>query len=174
MPYLELVAGTVATPIGTFGAVWTPAGLARLTFPNEPLSLCDEWIRRWEPRARVLRDPGHLHDLSAQLNAYFTGSLTDFSLPLDMRGTAFQQAVWQALTAIRYGQTCAYSDVAEAIGRPSAVRAVGAAIGANPVPVVVPCHRVIGKNGSLTGFAGGIPLKKQFLALEQKAVQLLG
>jgi len=174
MAHPELRIGTVETPIGAFGAVWTPAGLARLTFPTEPLSNCEAWARRWEPQARVVRGSEGLKALALELNEYLAGSRTAFSLPLDLRGTEFQQAVWQALLRIGYGETWAYADVAAAIGRPAAVRAVGAAIGANPVPVVVPCHRVIGKDGSLTGFGGGLPLKQQLLALEKKTAHPRG
>jgi methylated-DNA-[protein]-cysteine S-methyltransferase len=102
----------------------------------------------------------------AQLRAYFAGELRSFDLPLDMRGTDFQQRVWRELREIPYGETRSYSFVASAIGSPKAVRAVGAANGRNPVPIVVPCHRVIGAGGSLTGYGGGLPLKKFLLQLE--------
>jgi len=101
-----------------------------------------------------------------QLRAYFAGELREFDLALDMQGTAFQQEVWRELCSIPYGATRSYGFVAQAIGRPKAVRAVGAANGQNPVPIVVPCHRVIGAGGGLTGFGGGLPLKKFLLDLE--------
>ncbi|MBP8221372.1 MAG: methylated-DNA--[protein]-cysteine S-methyltransferase, partial [Aeromonadaceae bacterium] len=97
---------------------------------------------------------------------YFAGRLQRFTLPLAAHGTAFQQAVWQALCDIPYGETRSYGDIARAIGKPAAVRAVGAANGRNPLSIIVPCHRVIGQNGSLTGYAGGLPIKQQLLALE--------
>lgn len=103
----------------------------------------------------------------AEFDAYFAGRLQRFSLPLAARGTAFQQAVWQALCDIPYGETRSYSDIARAIGKPDAVRAVGAANGRNPLSIIVPCHRVIGQNGSLTGYAGGLEIKKALLALER-------
>ena len=102
----------------------------------------------------------------AEFDAYFTGRLQRFTLPLAAHGTAFQQAVWQALRDIPYGETRSYSEIARAIGKPSASRAVGAANGRNPLSIIVPCHRVIGQNGSLTGYAGGLPIKQQLLALE--------
>ncbi|MGV2705456.1 UNVERIFIED_CONTAM: methylated-DNA--[protein]-cysteine S-methyltransferase [Aeromonas salmonicida] len=102
----------------------------------------------------------------AEFAAYFAGRLQRFTLPLAAHGTAFQQAVWQALCDIPYGETCSYGDIARAIGKPAAVRAVGAANGRNPLSIIVPCHRVIGQNGSLTGYAGGLPIKQQLLALE--------
>lgn len=104
---------------------------------------------------------------SEQLNAYFAGQRQGFDLPLAPQGTPFQQRVWQALLTIPYGQTRSYADLAAQIGKPQASRAVGAANGRNPLSIVVPCHRVIGKNGSLTGFAGGVACKQKLLDLEQ-------
>ncbi|WP_439517318.1 methylated-DNA--[protein]-cysteine S-methyltransferase [Hydrogenophaga sp.] len=102
-----------------------------------------------------------------QLTAYFAGRRTTFDLPLDLqRGTAFQQRVWQALLQIAAGRTTSYGALSQRIGNPAAVRAVGAAVGRNPVSIVVPCHRVIGANGSLTGYAGGLDRKTALLALE--------
>jgi methylated-DNA-[protein]-cysteine S-methyltransferase len=101
-----------------------------------------------------------------QLREYFAGERREFTLPLAPHGTDFQREVWRALAAIPYGELRSYRDIAQAIGRPKAVRAVGAANGRNPLPIVVPCHRVIGSDGSLTGFAGGLAMKKQLLNLE--------
>lgn len=101
------------------------------------------------------------------MSAYFAGSLEEFRLPLQMEGTDFQLRVWRLLREVPYGQTCSYRDLAVAMGKPNAVRAVGAANGANPLPIVVPCHRVIGSNGSLTGYGGGMALKKRLLDLEK-------
>jgi len=101
-----------------------------------------------------------------QLRAYFAGRLRRFDLPLDLRGTDFQLRVWRELESIPYGETRSYSQIAAAINAPQAVRAVGAANGANPIPIVVPCHRVIGPGGKLVGCGGGPPLKKRLLALE--------
>ena len=101
-----------------------------------------------------------------QLRAYFAGQLRRFDLPLDLRGTDFQLRVWRELERIPYGETRSYLQIAEAIGAPRAVRAVGAANGANPIPIVVPCHRVIGASGKLVGYGGGLPLKKRLLQLE--------
>jgi methylated-DNA-[protein]-cysteine S-methyltransferase len=107
-----------------------------------------------------------LKQASQQLQAYFDGALRTFDLPLSPHGTAFQQSVWDALLAIPYGETRSYREVAAGIGTPKAVRAVGAANGQNPIPIVIPCHRVIGSNGKLTGFGGGLPLKRRLLDLE--------
>lgn len=103
----------------------------------------------------------------AQLAAWFRRERTDFELPLAPEGTEFQRAAWKALQRIPFGETRYYAQQADLIGRPSAVRAVGAANGANPIAIVVPCHRVIGKNGSLTGYAGGLERKQWLLAFEQ-------
>jgi methylated-DNA-[protein]-cysteine S-methyltransferase len=105
-------------------------------------------------------------DAEAQLHAYFAGELERFELPLAPRGTAFQLSVWEALREVPYGSTTTYSGLAAALGRPSACRAVGAANGRNPLPVIVPCHRVIGAAGELTGYGGGLERKRLLLALE--------
>lgn len=102
----------------------------------------------------------------AQLAEYFSGKRTRFELPLRPQGTAFQQSVWRALLKVPFGKTSTYGALAAAIGRPSAARAVGAAVGANPLAVVVPCHRIIGADGTLTGYAGGLARKTKLLALE--------
>ncbi|WP_306671519.1 methylated-DNA--[protein]-cysteine S-methyltransferase [Endozoicomonas sp. ONNA2] len=109
----------------------------------------------------------HLAQAKDELEAYFCGELTRFTVALHLRGTGFQQQVWRALQQIGYGQCCSYQDIADSISRPNAVRAVGAANGANPVAVIVPCHRVIGKNGKLTGYAYGVEMKRFLLELEQ-------
>lgn len=101
-----------------------------------------------------------------ELLAYFAGERRDFDLPLDPAGTDFQRAVWEALRAIPYGGTRTYGEIAAAVGRPKAVRAVGQANHVNPLPIFIPCHRVVGKNGALTGYAGGLDLKRALLALE--------
>lgn len=104
---------------------------------------------------------------AAQLAEYFAGERRVFDLPLGPRGTGFQSKVWRALLRIPYGETCSYGDIARKIGRPAAVRAVGAANGRNPIPIIVPCHRVIGANGSLTGYGGGLPAKRWLLEHER-------
>jgi methylated-DNA-[protein]-cysteine S-methyltransferase len=107
-----------------------------------------------------------LREAVSQLHAYFARDLRRFKLPLDMHGTEFQKRVWRELETIPYGETRSYAQIAAAIGTPNAVRAVGAANGSNPVAIVVPCHRVIGSGGRLTGYGGGLPLKKRLLELE--------
>ena len=108
-----------------------------------------------------------------QLQAYFRGELEEFDVPLAMEGTEFQIRVWNALRTIPYGETISYAQLARRIGNPKAVRAVGLANGSNPLPIIVPCHRVIGSDGSLTGFGGGLSTKKKLLELENKQMRLL-
>ncbi|WP_119167667.1 methylated-DNA--[protein]-cysteine S-methyltransferase [Algihabitans albus] len=114
------------------------------------------------------RDDGRFASVAEQLRSYFAGELKQFDLTLRTSGTAFQTSVWSALRRIPHGQTVTYAELALSIGRPSAVRAVGAANGANPLPIVVPCHRVIGTNGSLTGFGGGLDAKRFLLDHEKQ------
>jgi methylated-DNA-[protein]-cysteine S-methyltransferase len=116
----------------------------------------------------IQRNDGNrfLLEAAAQLHAYFAAKLRRFDLPLDMQGTDFQRRVWRQLEEIPYGETRSYAQIANAIGTPKAVRAVGAANGANPIAIIVPCHRVIGSNGKLTGFGGGLPMKQRLLELE--------
>jgi methylated-DNA-[protein]-cysteine S-methyltransferase len=123
-----------------------------------------DWERLDEPFQRVRQ----------QLEQYFAGERRTFDVPLAPDGTDFQRAVWHALTTIPYGTTCAYSDIAQRVDHPRAVRAVGAANGANPIPIIIPCHRVIGLDGSLTGFGGGIETKRWLLDLERSRSGLFG
>lgn len=115
-------------------------------------------------------DDAAFDDVTAQLAEYFAGTRTQFDLPLAPEGTPFQQRVWKALLDIPYGETISYGELAERIGKRSASRAVGLANGSNPLPIVIPCHRVIGSNGKLTGYGGGLPIKQQLLALERGAL----
>jgi methylated-DNA-[protein]-cysteine S-methyltransferase len=108
-----------------------------------------------------------------QLRAYFAGELKEFSLPLAPQGTTFQQKVWTGLCEIPYGETITYGELARRVGNPNASRAVGLANGSNPIPIIIPCHRVIGSNGKLTGYGGGLPIKEKLLALERRQLKLL-
>jgi len=119
---------------------------------------------------------GDVRHVVAQLDEYFRGKRREFDLQLAPRGTPFQLAVWSELQRIPFGATISYRELAERIARPSAVRAVGAANGANPIPIIIPCHRVIGANGTLVGYGGGLPIKKFLLALEtpQRALMEVG
>lgn len=116
----------------------------------------------------ILDDEKFVH-VKQQLAAYFAGERQEFDIALAPEGTQFQQSVWKALTTIPYGKTCSYGDIANQIGKPKASRAVGAANGKNPIPIIIPCHRVIGSTGKLTGFGGGLEAKETLLGLEQQA-----
>jgi methylated-DNA-[protein]-cysteine S-methyltransferase len=122
----------------------------------------------WQPDTK-----GVLTDVRRELDRYFAGLLTKFSTPVAFTGTPFQNSVWQELRRIPYGETISYLDLANRINNPKAVRAVGMANGANPIAIIVPCHRVIGSNGSLTGFGGGLPTKRALLELEKGQRTLL-
>lgn len=148
------------SPLGPLTVVSTDDGLAGLYMDGQRHRPPDE---RFGPR-----DDTVLPALQEQLSAYWAGDLTEFDVPLATAGTSFQQQVWAALRLVPYGATCSYADLAAAIGRPTAVRAVGAANGRNPVCLVVPCHRVVGAGGALTGYAGGLPRKRFLLQLEQE------
>lgn len=166
----EIVLGEIKTPLGRCGVALTDQGIGRLTFPTEPFGHCEAWARRWYPAASIVANPTRLARVEDELTAYFAGDLRQFTLPLDLRGTPFQITVWRGLQLIPYGETRSYAQLAAAIGRPRSVRAVGAANGANPVPIIVPCHRVIGSSGKLVGYGGGLDLKERLLALERGSV----
>jgi methylated-DNA-[protein]-cysteine S-methyltransferase len=144
----------------------TSRGLCYVGSPNRPVEELNAWVERRFPGSLLIQDDQQLLPYATELAEYFQGKRTSFSLSHDFRGTPFQLAVWNALCEIPYGQTQSYSDIAAYIQNPASVRAVGAAIGANPVMITVPCHRVIGKNGSLTGFRGGLDMKTKLLQLE--------
>jgi len=125
------------------------------------------------PRPELQQNAEAFAEVIRQLQAYFGGDLKEFDLPLALEGTEFQLRVWKALRKIPYGETISYAQLAERIGNPKAVRAVGLANGSNPIPIIVPCHRVIGSDGSLTGFGGGLSAKKRLLELENRQLSLL-
>jgi methylated-DNA-[protein]-cysteine S-methyltransferase len=148
----------------------SPVGSLRLVATTEALTAI--WFAAERDRAPVRPDwkPGQapFQDVIRQLDAYFRGTLRRFDLPLAPSGTPFQQAVWAALREIPYGQTVSYGELARRVGQPGAGRAVGAANGKNPIPIVIPCHRVIGADGRLTGYGGGLSVKAALIALEQR------
>jgi methylated-DNA-[protein]-cysteine S-methyltransferase len=144
----------------------TDSGLCCLMLPNQSFDALTHWVDQHIPRACMHQDQEALDSYQKQILEYLQGQRKAFTFPLDLRGTAFQTAVWQALTLIPYGETRSYSEIAMSVQRPKAVRAVGAANGSNPIPIVVPCHRVIGKNGNLTGYGGGLDMKTELLHLE--------
>lgn len=150
------------SPVGTLLLAGDGSALTMVSFP--------EGRSAHQPAADWLRRNGLFDESKRQLAAYFGGELTAFELPVAPAGTEFQRRVWDALKSIPYGETRSYRDIAIQIGKPDAVRAVGAANGQNPLPILVPCHRVIGADGSLTGFSGGIACKQFLLQLEQTHV----
>jgi methylated-DNA-[protein]-cysteine S-methyltransferase len=154
----ERTYAVLESPIGPLLLSGTDAGLSAIEFAHNgrPAPPGAGWREDRTAQAEALR----------QLAAYFAGELREFDLPLAPRGTTFQLAVWRELQRIPYGETISYAELARRVGRPRTVRAVGAANGRNPLPVVIPCHRVIGSDGRLTGYAGGLDLKRRLLALE--------
>lgn len=156
---------TVDSPVGPLLLAGDVNALRGVSFESSKRTMPPppDWKQNRAAFAEVIR----------QLKAYFRGELKEFDLPLAMDGTEFQLRVWNALRTIPYGETISYAQLAERIGNPKAVRAVGLANGSNPIPIIVPCHRVIGSNGSLTGFGGGLSTKKMLLELENKQLSLL-
>lgn len=148
------------SPLGPLLVAGTDAGLTGLYTPGHGVSPEKEWTR----------DDDGFPEPAAQLAAYFAGERRDFTLDLAPAGTAFQRSVWDQLAAIPYGETVSYGELARRCGRASAARAVGAAVGRNPLSIVVPCHRVVGANRTLTGYAGGLPTKARLLELESAAL----
>ena len=149
----------VQSPVGSLLLAASDAGLHAVEFDasQHPVHRGDDWLPGDHPLLRATE---------TQLREYFDGTRHAFDLPLAPEGTDFQQRVWYTLTTIPYGQTISYGELASRVGKPSASRAVGAANGRNPLSIVLPCHRVIGANGSLTGFGGGLPVKRFLLELE--------
>jgi len=159
---MSLASKTMESPVGKLKLVASDKGLVAVLWQNDRPTR----VRLAEPA----EDDQHPVLLKAerQLGEYFAGKRKEFSIPLDMRGTPFQKTVWEALLAIPFGETRSYGQLANQLGNPNATRAVGAANGRNPLSIIVPCHRVIGSSGKLTGFGGGLETKAQLLSLEQK------
>jgi methylated-DNA-[protein]-cysteine S-methyltransferase len=156
---------TIDSPVGNLLMAADAQGLRLVSFESSKraASVQPEWKEDKTPFAEVIR----------QLQAYFAGELREFDLPLAPEGTEFQLRVWNCLRTIPYGETISYGQLAQKIGNPQAVRAVGLANGSNPIPIIIPCHRVIGSDGSLTGFGGGLSNKRKLLALESRQLSLL-
>ena len=153
------------SPVGPLLLVADDAGLRKIYFENGR--------DRASPDSSWAEDRKYFKAIISQLRSYFTGKLKDFDLPLAPEGTRFQLDVWQRLCEIPYGATMSYGELARRVGNPNASRAVGLANGSNPIPIVIPCHRVIGSNGKLTGYGGGLPIKEKLLALERGQLRLL-
>jgi len=155
----------IESPLGPLLLVADDAGLRQILFVNgrHPVQPESSWKEAEAPFRETI----------CQLQAYFAGELEKFDLQLAPEGTPFQLSVWRRLCDIPYGATVSYGELANRIGNPKACRAVGLANGSNPIPVVIPCHRVIGSNGKLTGYGGGLPVKEKLLALERRQLRLL-
>ncbi len=155
----------IESPLGPLLLAGDEKHLREIVFVNgrRPLKPDPEWREGSRPFKETIR----------QLRAYFAGELEDFELPLAPAGTVFQRNVWQKLCDIPFAETISYGELAKRIGNPKASRAVGLANGQNPIPIIIPCHRVIGSNGKLTGYGGGLPIKEKLLALEQRQLRLL-
>jgi len=156
------------SPLGTYVLVSSQLGVVCIESETHAAIR----FARWRKGGIQLRDGNdHNQRVIAELDAYFAGTLFKFSIPLDLRGTDFQRKVWGFLLNIPYGETRSYGQIARALGQPSASRAVGRAIGANPISIVVPCHRVIGASGKLVGYGGGLNKKRVLLDLEARAMR---
>jgi methylated-DNA-[protein]-cysteine S-methyltransferase len=156
----------IDSPVGPLRLVGGAAGLAGVLWEKQDPSDSGFELTREDDRDPVLVQAAR------ELREYFAGERQEFSVPLDFTGTEFQNKVWRALRSIPFGETRSYGELAAQIGAPKASRAVGAANGRNPIPIILPCHRVIGSSGSLTGFGGGLPMKQQLLAHEKTHNQL--
>lgn len=142
-------------------------GLCYVGSPGEGLIEMQQYCAKRFPSADFVQDEAALKDYQYAIETWLAGCHEQFPLPLDVEGTAFQRSIWQALQEIPYGQTISYSELAERIGKPKAVRAAGSAVGANPLLLFIPCHRAIRKNGDVTGFRGGMALKNHLLEMER-------
>ena len=153
---------TMPSPVGALTLVASDAGLTAILWENDRPGRVKLGAMEEAPEHPVLAEA------ERQIQEYFAGERTSFSVPLDFRGTDFQKSVWAALLTIPFGETRSYGEIARQIGRPGASRAVGAANGRNPLSIIAPCHRVIGTNGALTGFAGGLAAKELLLGIERR------
>lgn len=155
----------IESPVGPLVLAGDDRGLRFLSFGASKRAVCakPDWTE----------DSAPFKEATLQLQAYFRGELKEFDLPLSLDGTTFQVNVWKKLCTIPYGTTISYGELAQRIGNPKAMRAVGLANGSNPIAIIVPCHRVIGSNGKLTGYGGGLPIKEKLLALESRQLRLL-
>jgi methylated-DNA-[protein]-cysteine S-methyltransferase len=146
----------------------TSKGLCFVGSQSGPFDELAAWAEKHIPGSALIEDQERLMAYEKELTEYLDGHRKSFTIPFDYNGTVFQLKVWRALSEIPFGETRSYSEIANAINKPAAVRAVGAAIGKNPVLITVPCHRVVGKNGSLTGYRGGLEMKTRLLELERQ------
>lgn len=144
----------------------TEKGVCKIALPKESEEDFFGWLEAHFSSQNVIEDRDKNEGALAELESYLAGELREFQSPLDLRGTEFQMKVWREIRTIPYATTCSYREIAERIGHPRAYRAVGTANGANPIPIIIPCHRVIGRDGSLRGYGGGLTMKERLLRLE--------
>ena len=162
-----IVWAAIKSRIGTIRVAATSRGVCKIALGKETAQDFLSWLERYVGHApRQSERIGVVALALDQIAEYLNSARREFDLPLDLRGTEFQRRVWSAVAGIPYGQTRTYAQIAQAIGKPLALRAVGAANGANPLPLVVPCHRVLGSDGSLTGYGGGLDVKQKLLEME--------
>lgn len=162
---IEISYTQIESPVGPLLLAGDDSGLREINFVHGRHSASPDPLWKQDRRA--------FNEVIAQLEAYFAGKLKDFDVPLAPEGTPFQQKVWKNLCDIPFGETISYGELARRIDNPNASRAVGLANGSNPIPIIIPCHRVIGSNGKLTGYGGGLPIKEKLLALERNQLALL-
>ncbi|WP_349409532.1 methylated-DNA--[protein]-cysteine S-methyltransferase [Pseudalkalibacillus sp. SCS-8] len=162
--------GEMESPVGPLTLLKTEKGLCRIDFGSaeENLPLINAWLKKQALKAELTFDHASFQPFIEQINEYFNRERTHFDIPIALFGSTFQKKVWEGLVKIPYGETYSYKDVATMIGSPKAVRAIGSANNKNPLPIIIPCHRVIGSNGSLVGYGGGLDKKEILLNLEQE------
>ena len=167
MPEEPITWAMMKSRVGPIRVAATPRGVCKIALGKETAEDFFGWLERHIGHTpRKPERSGIVALALGQIAGYIDGQRRDFDLPLDLRGTEFQRRMWAAVAGIPYGETRTYAEIALAIGKPKAVRAVGAANGANPLPLVVPCHRVVGSDGSLTGYGGGLDVKRKLLEME--------
>jgi O-6-methylguanine DNA methyltransferase len=164
--FQDVIYARMESQVGTVWVASTQDGVCKISLGAEQSGAFLSWLSRHLDLARPREEPQLLAGVVSQLHEYFSGSRREFDLPLDVHGTAFQRAVWSQVVRIPYGATATYGGIAQLVGKAKASRAVGAALGANPLPIVVPCHRVIGVGDSLVGFGAGLDVKEALLRLE--------
>ncbi len=162
----DVVYTRLESPVGMVWVASTEVGICKISLGAERSGAFLSWLSQHVGSLEPYEDSELMVTAASQLGEYFSGARRRFDLPLDVRGTVFQRAVWSQVSRIPYGTTASYGDIAQLVGKPKASRAVGSAVGANPLPIVIPCHRVIGSEGSLVGFGAGLDVKVALLELE--------
>lgn len=163
---MKIFVSSMLSPIGRLIIASSEKGLCKLAFPTETLESVLNWVYRNYKNAETVDGTLAHAAVCEQLKCYFNCELKEFDMPLDLKGTEFQRSVYDRLMVIPYGKVTTYGDVAADINKPKAARAVGQAVGANPVPIIVPCHRVLASSGGLGGFGGGLDIKRALLTIE--------